>query len=346
MLAARMYGVNDIRIEEVPTPVIGDNEVLLKVKAAAVCGTDVRMLSFGANGIDEDHPLILGHEFAGEIAELGKNVAGYALGQRVAVAPNMGCSHCDMCVSGNSHLCGDYKALGVNLDGGFAQYVLIPEAAVRGGNITPLADTVSFEDGALNEPFSCVLNGSERCRIEPGDTVLIVGAGVIGLMHAKLAKLQGAGKVVISDLSGERLAQCNEIDSDLVTVGALDADLVKSLTNGRGFDVIITACPSPAAQQLSFEQAAVNGRICFFGGLPKDRENISLNSNAIHYKQLIVTGTTRSSLEQYRKTLRFIETGIADVSGLVTKWAPLEKLPELIELAKAAKGLKNLVLFD
>jgi L-iditol 2-dehydrogenase len=339
-----MYGINDLRVEQVPTPIPGPGEALLQVKAAAICGTDVRMLTAGAAGVDAKHPIILGHEFAGVIASVGPGVTAAAPGDRVAVAPNMGCGHCDLCVSGNGQLCADYRALGVNLDGGFAEYVLIPAQAVSGGNITPLG-TGSFVDGALNEPFSCALNGSERCAIRPGDFVLIVGAGAIGLMHAKLARLQGASRVVLSDLSADRQANARKVDASFTTVGALDAQKVADLTEGHLFDVVITACPAPAAQQASFSQAAVNGRVCFFGGLPKGREEVMLNTNIIHYKQLIVTGTTRASLTQYRKTLRFICEKALSMEDLVTSRAPLTDIAELFELAKAAKGLKNVVEF-
>lgn len=345
MLAARMYGVNDLRIENVPKPQPGPGEVLLKVKAAAICGTDVRMLTSGAAAASEEHPLILGHEFAGVVEEVGEGVTECAVGQRVAVAPNMGCGHCDLCTSGEGQLCADYRALGVNIDGGFAEYVLIPAGAVYGGNLTELGEA-SYVEGALNEPFSCALNGSERCSITPGDFVLVVGAGAIGLMHAKLAKLSGATRVVISDLSQERLAKAKEIDDSFITVGLLDDAKVRELTSGHLFDVIITACPSPAAQQASFGQAAVNGRICFFGGLPKGKEEVALNTNVIHYKQLIVTGTTRASLRQYRKTLSFIKEGIVTVENLVSRKAPLSGIAELFELAKQAKGLKNIIEFD
>lgn len=344
MLAARMYGINELRVEEAPTPLPGPGEVLLKVEAAAICGTDVRILTSGAPNVDSDNPLILGHEFAGVIHAVGLGVTAYAPGDRVAVAPNMGCGHCDLCASGNGQLCADYRALGVNIDGGFAEYALIPAEAVRGGNLTPLGDS-SFVEGALNEPFSCAFNGSERCAIRPGDFVLIVGAGAIGLMHAKLAKLAGASRVVLSDLSEERQATARSVDASFITVGALDAARVAALTDGHLFDVVITACPSPAAQQAALAQAAVNGRVCFFGGLPKGREEVPLNTNVIHYKQLMVTGTTRASLSQYRKTLRFIREKALSMEDLVTRRAPLAEIGELFELAKLAKGLKNLVDF-
>ncbi|MDR1801049.1 MAG: alcohol dehydrogenase catalytic domain-containing protein [Lachnospiraceae bacterium] len=344
MKAARLYGIKDIRIEDVPTPKPSSGEILLKVKAAAVCGTDVRMWGFGAKGVDAEHPLILGHEFSGVIEELGSQVSGYEVGQSVAVAPNMGCGICDLCVSGNGQLCEDYKAFGVNIDGGFAEYVLIPEKAVRGGNIVPI-DGISFEAGALNEPLSCAFNGSSHCRIRPGNLVLVVGAGVIGIMHAFLAKMAGAGKVVLSDLEESRLEKVKELDPDFITVGALDIEKVKELTLGHLFDVIITACPSPAAQASSFSFAAVNGRICFFGGLPKEKEEVALNTNIIHYKQLLVTGTTRASHIQYRDTLRFIKEGLIPADKLITKKAPLEDINVLFSLAERAIGLKNVVEF-
>ena len=345
MLAARMYGINDLRVEEIPTPVPKAGEILLKVRAAAICGTDVRILSAGSPIASEQTPLILGHEFAGTVHALGEGVTACAIGDRVAVAPNMGCGVCDTCVSGNGQLCDEYRAFGVTMDGGFAEYVLIPQEAVVGGNITPLGDS-SFVDGALNEPFSCALNGSERCTIRPGDFVLIVGAGAIGLMHAKLAKLAGASRVVLSDLSPERLAKAKEIDDSFITVGALDMDTVKKLTDQHLFDVIITACPSPQAQQATFEQAAINGRICFFGGLPKGREDVLLNTNIIHYKQLIVSGTTRASLTQYRLTLRFIREKLLSMEDLVTVRAPLSDIQALFDLAAQAKGLKNVIVFE
>lgn len=344
MLAARMYGINDLRLEEIQTPVPGPGEIVVAVKAAAICGTDVRMLTSGATGIDETHPLVLGHEFSGVIAQTGPGITGYTVGQRVAVAPNMGCGHCDMCASGNGQLCATYQAPGINIDGAFAEYVLLPAAAVQGGNITPL-NGVSFAEGALNEPLSCAYNGFERCNICPGDFVLVAGAGAIGLMHAKLAKLAGAARVVVSDLSPERLETAKKIDPFFTIVGKVTEQEVAELTRGHGFDAIVTACPSPAAQQASFAQAAINGRICFFGGLPKQLQEVPLNTNSIHYKQLIVSGTTRASLAQYRKTLGMIGDGILAVENLVSQRAPLAAIADLFELAKQAKGLKNIIEF-
>ena len=343
MLAARMYGIEDIRVEEIPIPTIKEDEVLLKVKAASICGTDVRMYKNGYAGITADTPRILGHEISGIIEQVGSAVMHYEAGQRVAVAPNMGCGVCSQCIKGDGHLCRTYQALGINIDGGFAQYVVIPGRAVAGGNIAVLEDHVSFEEAAINEALSCVCNGFERCEIRPGDNVLIVGAGPIGIMHGMMAKMAGAGRVYINDLSEERLAICKEMDNSFITVKNDIMEIVMNDTKGEGVDVCITACPSPAAQAMALEISAYNARINFFGGSPASKQIVGLNTNLIHYKQLKVSGTTRASLTQFRKTLQFISTGVLDVRGLITSKLPLEQIQDGFELAAAAKGLKNVI---
>ena len=191
MLAAKLYGPRELRVEKTEIPTIGENEILLQVKSTAICGTDLRMYYYGYPGITRETPRILGHELSGVITKVGRNVKGYQEGEAVTVAPNIGCGICNQCVSGNTHLCSAYRALGIHLDGGFAEYVRIPEAAVRQGNIARLAPGVGFTEAALNEPLSCVYNGFLQCKFKPGDTVLIFGAGPVGIMHAKLAIIGG-----------------------------------------------------------------------------------------------------------------------------------------------------------
>jgi len=345
MLAARMYDKNDIRIEEIPIPEIREDEILLQVKAASICGTDVRMLNNGYKGITPKTPRILGHELSGIIADVGARVTVYRPGQRVAVAPNMGCGVCDDCVRGNTHLCKTYEALGINLDGGFAEYVVIPAKAVAQGNVALLEDHVSFEEAAINEALSCVCNGFERCNIQPGDDVLVIGAGPIGIMHAMMARMAGAGRVYINDLSAERLEICKKIDPEFITVEKDIKDVILEETAGEGVNVCITACPAPAAQALALELCRNNGRINFFGGVPADRQPVSLNTNLIHYKQLIVSGTTRASITQFRKTLRFISTGVLNVKPLISRTMPLSEIRQGLAFAAAADGLKNVITF-
>lgn len=346
MFAARLYGPGDLRIEQLEMPVTGDGEILLKVKACAVCGTDLRLYKNGFNNAEDSEPRVLGHEISGVIEEVGGSVQGYRRGTRVAVAPNMGCGLCDRCVSGNTHLCNDYKALGINIDGGMAEYVRIPDAAVRQGNVVILDDSVSFEEAAINEPFSCVFNGFLQYSVRPGDIVLIMGAGPVGLLHAKLADMAGASKVIISDLSAERLDICKEIDESFITLeGTNLKESIMSITKGNGLDVCVTANSSPEAQSASLELMAIGGRVNFFGGLPKSREIVPLNTNLIHYRQLILTGSTRASMWQYRQTLKFIADGLVSTKELVTGRFAIGEAKMAFEMAGSVKGLKNIIEF-
>ena len=344
MLAARLYGVNDIRLEDVPVPQIRSDELLLRVRAASICGTDIRMIRNGYGNISQENPRILGHELAGEIADVGCDVTEYTVGQRVTVAPNMGCGVCNQCVSGKTHMCKTYRALGINMDGGFAEYVKIPAVAIRQGNIAILPDHVSYEEAALNEPLSCVYNGSEQCAIRPGDFVLVIGAGPIGIMHGMLAKMAGAGRVYFNDLSKDRLEMVKKIDSTFITIQNDLEETIMKETNGEGVDVVITACPSPEVQSLAPELCNIGGRVNFFGGVPASRQPVGIDTNLVHYKQLILTGTTRASLMQFRKTLSFVESGILNVKQLISNRIPLKDFKEGIEKASAADGMKNVIV--
>lgn len=345
MRAARLYGPRDIRVQTVPVPEIGPGELLLRVKAATVCGTDLRMFGFGANGVDENHPLTLCHEFAGVIEKTGPGVDGFEPGERVSVAPNIGCGRCFSCVSGQSHHCETLSALGVHMDGGFAEYVKIPARAVVLGNVVPLPETVSFAAAAANEALSCVYSSFERYAVRPGDTVAVIGAGAIGLMHAKLCRMAGAAKIILNDLSEERLKTCAWIEPNIIAVKDGLPEVLREITHGRGADVVITACGAAAAQKAAFDLAARDGRVNFFGGLPAGRECVELNTNQIHYKQLTVLGTTRSSPFHYRQTLNLIADGLIDVDALITHRFALEDIRAAFENAEKAVGLKQCVAF-
>lgn len=346
MLAARLYGPSDLRLEEIPIPDILPGELLIKVRKAAVCGTDVRMFQNGASCASADSPLIIGHEFSGDIAKIGSGVCGWSEGQRVFLAPNIGCGHCDACVSGNSHLCDNIMAIGVTVNGAFAEYIKIPAEALTHGNVSALDESVSYEEAAVNEALSCVYNGFTHYGVNPGDFVLVIGAGPIGVLHAMLAKMAGAAKVMLSDLSPSRLAQCTAIDSDfipLATEGLKDS--VYSLTGGKGLDVCVTACPSPAVQQASLELMGFGGRVNFFGGLPKSAEIVPLNTNIIHYKQLNVSGATKANTAMVRKTLSLIGSGKLDVKRLITGHYPLSRVEDALKSVAAGEGLKTIIDF-
>jgi L-iditol 2-dehydrogenase len=338
MRAARLVGKDDLRVETVPEPTLGGGEVLVRVRAAMICGTDLRMVKNGSKVM----PVTLGHELAGVIEEVGPSVRGYHRGQAVAVAPNYGCGVCDACVAGHGQHCSDLRAIGIHVDGAFAEYVRVPAPAVAQGNLCPVPEGLSFAEAALAEPLSCVYNSFERTHLTPGDSVLIIGAGPIGLLHAKLHRLGGAGLLMIHDLNEQRLSDCARHDPGFVTVGAdRPKERVLELTKGRGADVIVTAASSAAAQQMAFELAALDGRVIFFGGLPPGKEVVGLDTNVIHYKQITVTGTTRQSLAQYRRCLALLGSGKLAVKGVITATYPIEQASEAFAAAARGEGLKS-----
>ena len=345
MKAVRLYKEGDIRIDDVPIPQPAPGEVLLRIGAGQICGTDVRMYKQGTKAASAKHPLTMGHEIAGVVEAVGEGVHACEPGTRVAVAPNYGCGVCDTCVSGNTQSCAASEALGVTRAGGFAEFMIIPEPAVRQGNVTPIPDHVSFQEAALVEPLSCVYNAFERNNTQPGDVVLIIGAGPIGLMHAKLYLMAGAGAVIMNDLLPARLELCKSIEPSIVTTGPDELrDVVSEVSHGRGADIVITAAPAPATHQLALDLVAMDGKVSFFGGLPKDREIVSLNTNMIHYKQIWVTGTTRQNLRQYRRTLELIDRGVVKLDGLITRTVPLDDVLEVLDDTMNGRGLKNGIL--
>ena len=347
MKAAYLWGNEDLRVEEVPVPKIGDREMLLKVKIACICGTDQRIYRFGHFKIPAGTKRVLGHEFAGELVEVGKDVTGYAVGQRVSAAPNIGCGHCDMCARGFNHMCPDYEAFGISCDGGFEEYMVIPENAILRGNVCILPDDLSYEEAALAEPLSCVFNAFEMLHTKPTDIVLVIGAGPIGIMHALLHERAGAAKVIAADLSGARLEQMKAF-GDFVLIDTSKEDLAEALkreTGGHGADIVITACSVPAVQIQALELAAPLGRVSFFGGLPAGRDEVPLHTNLIHYKELTVVASTGSSMKQYRDSMESIRSSKKDLTKLITHTYPIDEIQEAFRNAMSGNGLKTAVRF-
>jgi len=345
MLALRLYGPQDIRLEEVPVPVINDDEILLKTDAAAVCGTDVRMWQNGQKGVDAEHPLTLGHEFAGTIVEVGKNVPFYQVGMQVGMQPNIGCGICDRCVDGKFHLCDDYRAFGINMDGAFAEYIKIPADAVTRGNLMVLPKGVTPAEAAVTEPLSCAYNGFTKCFVHPGEYAMVVGAGPIGFCHAMLLHMAGAS-VLMNDLSAQRLADVKEKLPFVETYCGDDlAGFVKEWTRGRGLDVAITACPVPSVQASVLPMMNYGGRVNYFGGIPAGKQPVAIDTNLIHYRELYVTGSTRSSIAQFRKTLEFVSQGLLNVNAMITHRYGLQDVLTAFENARQAQGIKHVIEF-
>jgi len=345
MKAAYYYGVGDIRVEDVPVPDIGDHELLVRVKACSVCGTDNRIYRHGHFKVPTGAKRVLGHETAGVVAKAGAGVKSFRVGDRVALPPNVGCGACYMCIRGYNQLCPDYEAFGISMDGGFAEYVKVP--AFAAGNLIPIPDHVSFEEAAIAEPLSCVVHAYEAHRTKPGDIVLIIGPGPIGALHVMMNKMAG-GRVVVAGRNNARLEAMKRYGADVVVNNA-ETDLIeemKRLTEGRGADVVITSNSDPEMQKTALEIAGYHGRVSLFGGLPKGKEHVSLNTNLIHYKELTVTATTGSSLLDVHKAMEMIASGQIDVKPLITGRFAVEDTVAALDYAARGEGMKALISPD
>jgi L-iditol 2-dehydrogenase len=342
MLAAVYHGPGDLRVERVDIPKIRPDEVLIKVESAGICGTDLRVLKGKHYLFPPGTIRIPGHENVGRIAQIGKDLHGYEIGQRVFVAPNIGCGHCRLCVSGNNNICADVEQIGLTTHGGFAEYLLVPAKAVQQGNLILIDEEVDAAIAALTEPIACVIRGQSFLNIRPGDLVLILGAGPIGTLHMKLAKLRGAGKIVVSEPDAYRRRQAKEVGAD-VTVDPDNEDLnkvIQELSHGQGANVVIVAVSSHRAQEDSLLLAGIGGRISFFGGLNAKQPTIQLNSNLVHYKELIIAGSSGNSTANCLEASRIINSGKIDLSDIVTARFPLTSAADGFMAAQDPHSLK------
>lgn len=345
MWAAVYHGPEDLRVYEVPTPEPGPGEVLVRIESAGICSTDLRMLKGAHSYVLSGSVLIFGHENAGVIAALGPGVSGHEVGRRVFVAPNIGCGQCRLCVTGNNNICGQLIQIGMSIDGGFAEYLRVPARAVQQGNLLPVGDGVDMAVAALTEPLACVLRGQKRLQIGPGQLVLIMGAGQIGALHLKLAQLKGASRVIVSEPDAYRREQALRFGADRV-VDPLEEDLVAVIqdeSGGQGADAVIVAVSSAQAQIDSVELAAIGGRICLFGGLPRGKSLLTLDTNLIHYKELMVTGSSANSTANCREAMAIINSGKIDLSCLVTGRFALAEIHAAFATARDPHSLKVVV---
>jgi L-iditol 2-dehydrogenase len=342
MLAIVYHGPEDLRVEERPIPEISADEVLLRVISTGICGTDIRILHGTHRMYAPGTIRVPGHELVGDLVQAGSRVRGLAVGQRFFVAPNMGCGHCRQCVSGNNNRCPDYDAFGITIDGSFAEYMRVPARAILQGNLIPIGKDVEPAAGALIEPFACVLRGQDALHIRTGENVLVIGAGPIGIMHVLLAQLHGASRVIVSELIPERASQAMQFGANRVVNPEVEdlGAIIAEETVGQGVDAVIVAAPSPGAQQAALNLVALGGRINFFGGLPKDRSTIHFDSNLVHYKELVVTGTTACSTEDCRRAAAIASSGRIDLSRVVGARRPLNDALNAFKIAEQGKSLK------
>ncbi len=344
MRAAVVEGLNMMSVKEVEKPVIDDNGVLVKVKACAICGSDIRIYHSGNSRVN--YPAIIGHEISGDVVEVGKNVSRFAVGDRVAIGADVPCGECVFCEAGIGNNCQINYAMGYQFQGGFAEYLPLNRIVVNYGPVHKIPDHIRYEQAALAEPLGCVLNALELSPVKMGDVVVIIGAGPIGCMIVEVAKKMGASKVILVQRSRARLEMAMKTVNADVFVCSSEEDAVKRVleeTGGLGADVIFTACPSPAAQQDAIVMAKNRARINFFGGLPKDKSRVLLDTNIIHYKELFITGAHGAMPIHHLHAIELIASGTIDVKPFISDSYALEDIVKAFEAAESHSGMRIIV---
>lgn len=340
MKAAILTRIGEILFTETEKPTFSDSEMLVHVKAATICGTDLRIIR-GKKTSGVRIPSIIGHEFSGEIVEIGKDVENFSPGDRVCVDPVLPCGRCFYCLHGMENVCLNRKAIGYEYDGCFAEYVRIPAGFIKSGNVQIVPQGVSWVAGALAEPFGCCLNGQRKLDISPGDTVTIIGAGPIGLMHAMLAKASGAGEVIVSEPNEKRREMASKFGADLLVDPIRESleEVVLAKTNGIGADVVILAIGNPQLANIVLKLARKGGRISLFAGFSKG-DMPAMDVNMIHYKELEVFGASALQRRDLKKSLDMMERKLVEVDGLVSHTFTLENILEAVALAESGEAIK------
>ena len=341
MRVARFYAPEDIRLEDIPEPTPGPGEVKIKVRACSTCGTDVKISRFGHHHIDP--PRVMGHEIAGEVVELGDGVEGWAPGDRVQVIAAIPCGECELCLRGSMTICPNQVSMGYQFEGGFAEYMIVPRNVMKVDGLNRIPEGVSFAEASVAEPFACAINAQNLARVSEGDVVVVIGSGPIGCLHVRLARARGAAKVFLVELSRERLDMAAALVDPDAAIASGEEDAVakvRELTDGRGADVVITAAASGAAQEQALQMIARQGRISFFGGLPKDKPTITLDSNIVHYQEITIVGANGSSPQHNKEALALIADGSVPVDDLITHRLGLDQVLDGIGIVARGEAIK------
>lgn len=340
MKAAVLRAPQVLEVGDIATPDAQPGELILAIRASTVCGTDLRILT-GKKTKGVRFPSIIGHEFAGVVVQTGAGVKGFATGDRVCMDPVIPCRACSYCKAGLENVCQNRQAMGYEFDGGFAEYVRVPAIALESGNVFKMPDGMSFEAAALSEPLACCINGQKNAQVGLGDSVVILGAGPIGLMHAALARAAGARQVIISEPNAARRQAalergvnhaCDPNRENLV-------EFVKQRTDGLGADVVILAIGVPALANEALSVVRKGGRVNLFAGFSQG-DMSSIDVNLIHYNEITVTGASALTRQGYEQAMQMLSTGQIDATSLITHRFEVADSLAAFEAAGSGHALK------
>lgn len=337
MKASRFLGNKTFAVTDLPTPHAGPGELVLRNQVCGVCGTDVHIYHGEPGSADVNPPVVLGHEYSGEVVEVGKGVTGFAVGDHVTVDPNIYCGHCAYCQNGKKQLCPSMEAIGVTRDGGFAQYSLIPASQAF-----KLEPTVPWEAAAMAEPLACCLHGIDLAGIQVGDKVCVVGGGAIGLLMVQLAKLSGASQIVLSEPNEKR----RQVGLQLGANAALDptrpdAQEAFAQVLGGGANVVIECVGNVPAVKSAFQFAGKGATVLLFS-VPKVDATFDLPLFDVYKKELTIKGSFVNP-DTHARAVALINSGKVDFDPIITHRFTLDQLPEAIAMQMSDASIKVVV---
>jgi L-iditol 2-dehydrogenase len=340
MKSVRYYGPKDIRIDEIPVPEIQDDELLVKIDACAVCGSDLKSFNVGNPRLKP--PIVMGHEFTGAIVEAGKAISDYSLNERIVMATSVSCGNCLYCKKGWTNLCVNLAPMGFYFNGGMAEYAVIPSRAIKNGHVVKVPASLKPEYAALAEPLSCAVNSIGKCNIQKGDTVLIMGAGPMAILNACVARYEGAGKIIMTEINQARLQQAAGFDIDILVDSSKEdvEQLVRQETNGLGADVVIVAAPAAQPQEQALSLVRKNGTVNLFASLPSGQSNLTIDSRLIHYNEINLTGSSDSTAEHVTKSVKMLADEKFPAAKIATHVLSLEKIHDAFDLMKSGEALR------
>ena len=334
MMAAVLYGRENLQIEPVHVPEIGKGDVLVRVRAALTCGTDVKVFRRGYHARMIVPPALFGHELAGDIVATGADVRNFRVGQRVVAANSAPCLECFYCKRGLENLCEDL----LFNNGAYAEYIRIPARIVK-RNMYEIPQQISYQDAALIEPLACVMRGLEETHVRPGDHVAVIGLGPIGLMFVRLAKVYGARVIALGRRQGQ-LDRAARMGAEEMINTSTDHNVVgtvKDLTKGRGVDIAIEAVGKPSTWQLAVSLLRRGGTVNFFGGCPNE-SHVSLDTSLLHYSELTCKASFHHTPMHIRKSLEAVVRGDITAQDFVNREEPLTNLLEVMKHLMSHNG--------
>lgn len=344
MRAAVLEAIEKLTLTNLEVPQCGPGEVLIKTKACGICRTDLKCLTQGQK--DLKTPRILGHEVTGIVVARGQSVNQFSVGDRVQVSPGIPCGSCNYCLRGQDNLCDSVRIIGFHVHGGLAEYLLVPARGVKNDILQTIPDHISYAEAALTEPLACSVNMQNSLNVSVEDSMLIIGAGPLGILNSKLARARGVKKIIVAEINERRLKNAEKFDFDYL-INADQKDLVKEvmeLTNGAGVDVAIPCCPGIEAFSQGINALAKRGRCGFFSGIIGNTA-LGFDFNIIHYKELLVSGAYGCSLAHNRNALGLIAENKVNVKNMITQRLSLAEIHSGLEMVRRMSETSVIVEF-